>query len=48
MKPSPLLLADPSACLRWLALRDLFGLAENAPEVMELAPLREQDPIVTS
>ncbi len=31
--PSPLLLADASACLRWLVLKDLFGLGEDHPEV---------------
>ena len=48
MKPSPLLLADPSACLRWLVLRDLYGLPDDAPEVIELAALREHDPIMAS
>ena len=27
----PLLLADPSACLRWLVLRDLFGRPADDP-----------------
>jgi hypothetical protein len=40
------ILADPSACLRWLALRDLFQRAEDDIEVRELAALRETDPLV--
>lgn len=43
----PLLLADPSACLRWLALRDLFGRPADDPELTELAGLRQFDPQVT-
>jgi Squalene-hopene cyclase C-terminal domain len=38
-----LLLADPSACLRWLVLRDLFGRPTDDPEMVELASLRQQD-----
>ncbi|MBN2548084.1 MAG: hypothetical protein JXB15_02915 [Anaerolineales bacterium] len=41
-----LLLADPSPCLRWLALRDLFRRPPDDPELAELAPLRETDPLV--
>jgi hypothetical protein len=41
-----LLLADPSPCLRWLALRDLLHLPADHPEVQELAPLRLADPLV--
>lgn len=40
-----LLLSDPSACLRWLALRQLFGFPEDHPEVQELAALRQADPL---
>jgi len=51
-----LLLADPSPCLRWLVLRDIFH-RDSAPllgaplhgadaEMAELAPLRESDPLV--
>ena len=43
----PLLLADPSACLRWLVLRDLFGRPAGDPELAELAVLRQHDPLVT-
>jgi excinuclease ABC subunit A len=43
----PLLLADPSACLRWLVLRDLFGRPAGDPELAELADLRQHDPLVT-
>lgn len=42
-----LLLADPSATLRWLALRDLFGRPADDPELLELAGQRGQDPQVT-
>lgn len=42
-----LLLADPSPCLRWLTLRDLFRRPPDDPELAELAPLRETDPLVT-
>lgn len=41
----PLLLADPSACLRYLVLREILGRAEDDPEVCELAGQREDDPI---
>jgi hypothetical protein len=41
-----LLLADPSPCLRWLALRDLLSRPEGDPEAQELAALREDDPLV--
>lgn len=41
-----LLLADPSPCLRWLALRDLLGRPEDDAEMHELAPLRAGDPLV--
>jgi hypothetical protein len=41
-----LLLADPSACLRWLALRDLFGRSAGDQELAELAELRQHDPLV--
>ena len=45
--PSPLLLADASACLRWLVLKDLFSLGDDHPEVLELEPQRAMDPLVT-
>ena len=41
-----LLLADPSPCLRWLVLRDLLRRPEHDPEMCELTPLREGDPLV--
>jgi hypothetical protein len=41
----PLLLADPSACLRYLVLRDLFGRPADDPELVELLPGRESDPL---
>jgi hypothetical protein len=44
MSWTPLLLSDPSPCLRWLVLRQLFQYPEDHPEVMELAGLRESDP----
>ncbi len=43
----PLLLADPSACLRWLVLRDLFGRPAGDPELAELDGLRQLDPQVS-
>jgi hypothetical protein len=42
----PLLLADPSPCLRWLVLRDLFGRDSGDAELAELAAWRESDPLV--
>lgn len=42
----PLLLADPSPCLRWLVLRDLLHFPDDHPEVRELALAREGDPLV--
>ncbi len=44
---APLLLAEPSPCLRWRVLHDLFGRPEDDPELQELAQLREADPLVT-
>jgi hypothetical protein len=41
----PLLLADPSPCLRWLVLRDLLKVPEDHPERIELAALRASDPL---
>jgi hypothetical protein len=43
---APLVLADPSPCLRWLALRHLFQLPEDHPEVRELDAQRKDDPLV--
>jgi hypothetical protein len=43
---APLLLADPSPCLRWLVLREVLGRPDDDPEVRELAALREADPLV--
>jgi len=42
----PLLLADPSPCLRMLVLRELLHRKEDDPEVRELAELRGSDPLV--
>ncbi|MGC9348712.1 MAG: hypothetical protein ACP5JG_11280 [Anaerolineae bacterium] len=42
----PLLLADPSPCLRSLVLRHLMGKSEDDPEVRELAVEQESDPLV--
>jgi len=44
----PLLLADPSPCLRQLVLRDLLHRADNDPEVRELDALSESEPLITS
>lgn len=43
---APLLLADPSPCLRRLVLRELLALPDDDPEVAELAALRQTDPLV--
>jgi hypothetical protein len=42
----PLLLADPSSCLRLQVLRELLGREEDDPEVRELLDLRNRDPLV--
>ncbi len=41
----PLLLADPSPCLRRLVLTELLGRGDDDSEVQELAALRETDPL---
>ncbi len=43
---APLLLADPSPCLRLLVLRELLGHPQDDAEVRELLGLRETDPLV--
>jgi hypothetical protein len=43
---APLLLSDPSPCLRLLVLRDLLHRRQNDPERQELEALCEQDPII--
>ncbi len=43
----PLLLADPSPCLRWLVLRDLLGRSNDDPEILELGALRSKDALVS-
>jgi hypothetical protein len=43
----PLLLADPSSCLRYLVLRDLLGRPAADPELVDLAELRQHDPQLT-
>ncbi len=42
----PLLLTDPSPCLRYLVLTELLHLPENEKEVQELLEMRELDPLV--
>ena len=44
---TPLLLADPSPCLRWLVLRELDNQPGDNQEVAELDRMRRQDPLVT-
>jgi hypothetical protein len=39
----PLLLADPSACLRQLVLRELLDTPADEPELQELESLRQED-----
>ena len=43
----PLLLTDPSPCLRWLVLRELLHFPEDHPEVVELGNSRINDPLIT-
>ena len=40
-----LLLADPSACLRWRVMHDLLDLPASHPELAEVAALRQADPL---
>ncbi|MHB0876352.1 MAG: prenyltransferase/squalene oxidase repeat-containing protein [Anaerolineae bacterium] len=47
MTPVALLLADPSACLRALVLRDLLGRPADDAELLEVAAARRDDPLVT-
>ncbi len=42
----PLLLTDPSPCLRYLVLTELLHLSEDEEEVQELSEMRELDPLV--
>ena len=42
----PLLLTDPSHCLRYLVLTELLHLPKDDPEVKELSKIREADPLV--
>ncbi len=42
----PLLLTDPSPCLRYLVLTELLHLSEDEEEVQELSEMRESDPLV--
>ena len=41
----PLLLADPSPCLRWLVLRDLLNQPPDTAELVELSDARLHDPL---
>ncbi len=43
----PLLLTDPSPCLRYLILTELLHLPEDEEEVQELSEMRESDPLVS-
>jgi len=43
----PLLLSDPSSCLRYLVLKKLLKRSDEDPEVKELLKLREEDPLIT-
>ena len=43
----PLLLADPSPCLRLLVLRDLLHKPESDPEIQELTILQDSDHLIT-
>lgn len=41
----PLLLTDPSPCLRYLVLTELLHLPEDEEEVQELSEMRKSDPL---
>ncbi len=43
---TPLLLADPSPCLRGRVLKDILGRPADDPEVRELSEMRDADPMV--
>lgn len=43
----PMLLADPSPCLRWLVLRQLIKVPDEDPESVELERLRLTDTLVS-
>lgn len=43
----PLLLTDPSPCLRYLVLKELVHREEDDQELNELSQLRDKDPLVT-
>ncbi len=47
MNREALLLADPSACLRYRVLRDLFKFPGDHPEVLELENLRLADQLLS-
>lgn len=47
MNPVALLLADPSACLRWRVLKDLLQVPDGDPELQQVQQLRQNDPLVT-
>ena len=42
----PLLLMDPSPCLRYFILKELLNRPDDDSEVIELVKLREEDPLV--
>ena len=42
----PLLLADPSPCLRLLVLQELLHKPESDLEVKELTEIRDLDPLI--
>ena len=43
----PFLLTDPSPCLRYLVLKELLKKPTGDPELMQLAKLRQTDPLVS-
>ncbi len=44
----PILLGDPSPCLRLMVLKESMGYPDEDPEVMELLDLREKDPLASA
>jgi hypothetical protein len=45
---SPFLLADPSTCLRYRVLREIYQVPEEDEEVVEVAAQRNNDPLAAS
>jgi len=44
----PLLLTDPSPCLRYLVLTEMLDYFKKEEEVQELSEMRDLDPLVAN